>query len=140
MAGVMAGIDAVGFQARDRSDLGKEDPRQVINDLARLVNPTGRLGIAGVFTATDAAPAPDGGHADGSLRVPWAALFNKGVTVGFGRTHDRRYTTHLRDLIISGRARPGQIITHHESLENAPSIYDRFDRRVDGIVKAVFHH
>ena len=57
---------------------------------------------------------------------------------GFGRTHDRRYTTHLRDLIISGRARPGQIVTHHESLENAPSIYDRFDRRVDGIVKAVF--
>ena len=112
----------------------------MINDLARLVNPTGRLGIAGVFPATDAAPAPEGGHADGSLQVPWAALFNKGVTVGFGRTHDRRYTTHLRDLIISGRARPGQIVTHHESLENAPSIYDRFDRRVDGIVKAVFRH
>jgi glutathione-independent formaldehyde dehydrogenase len=140
MEGVMAGIDAVGFQARDRSNLGTEDPRQVINDLARLVNPTGRLGIAGVFTTTDAAPAPDGGHADGSLQVPWATLFNKGVTVGFGRTHDRRYTTHLRDLIISGRARPGQIVTHHESLENAPVIYDRFDRRVDGIVKAVFHH
>ena len=62
------------------------------------------------------------------------------MTVGFGRTRDRRYTTHLRDLIISGRARPGQIVIHHESLENAPSIYDRFDRRLDGIVKAVFHH
>ena len=35
---------------------------------------------------------------------------------GFGRTHDRRYTTHLRDLIISGRAQPSQVITHHESL------------------------
>jgi glutathione-independent formaldehyde dehydrogenase len=139
MGGVMAGIDAVGFQARDRSHPDREAPRQVIGDLARLVNPTGRLGIAGVFTATDAAPAPRGGHADGSLHVPWAALFNKGVTVGFGRTHDRRYTTHLRDLIISGRARPSQIITHHESLENAPSMYDRFDRRVDGIVKAVFN-
>jgi glutathione-independent formaldehyde dehydrogenase len=57
-----------------------------------------------------------------------------------GRPHDRRYTTHLRDLIISGRARPSQIITHHEALEDAPSIYDRFDRRVDGIVKAVFNH
>jgi glutathione-independent formaldehyde dehydrogenase len=140
MAGVMAGIDAVGFQARDRRHPDREDPRQVIDDLVRLVNPTGRLGIAGVFTATDAAPAPQGGHADGSLRVPWAALFNKGVTVGFGRTHDRRYTTHLRDLIISGRARPGQIVTHHEPLENAPAIYDRFDRRADGIIKAVFHH
>ena len=140
MGGVMAGIDAVGFQARSRSHLDQEDPRQVIHDLARLINPTGRLGIAGVFTATDAAPAPEGGHADGSLHVPWAALFNKGVTVGFGRTHDRRYATHLRDLINSGRARPSQIITHHESLENAPSIYDRFDRRVDGLVKVVFNH
>jgi len=140
MGGVMAGIDAVGFQARDRHHPDREDPRQVLDDLASLVNPTGRLAIAGVFTATDAAPAPQGGHADGSLHVPWATLFNKGVTVGFGRTHDRRYTAHLRDLIISGRARPGQVITHHESLENAASIYDRFDRRTDGIIKAVFNH
>ena len=136
----MAGIDAVGFQARDRRHPDREDPRQVIGDLARLVNPTGRLAIAGVFTATDAAPAPDGGHADGSLQVPWATLFNKGISVGFGRTHDRRYTTYLRDLIISGRARPGQVITHHEPLHNAPGTYDRFDRRADGIIKAVFTH
>ena len=49
MGGVMAGIDAVGFQARDRHHPDRENPRQVINDLARLVNPTGRLGIAGVW-------------------------------------------------------------------------------------------
>ncbi|HEV3294454.1 MAG TPA: alcohol dehydrogenase catalytic domain-containing protein, partial [Streptosporangiaceae bacterium] len=140
MSGVMAGIDAVGFQARDRDHPDREDPRQVISDLARLVNPTGRVGIAGVFTAADAAPAADGGHADGSLHVPWATLFDKGVTVGFGRTHDRRYTAHLRDLIISGRARPSQIVTHHASLDQAPDMYDRFDRRVDGIVKVVFNH
>ena len=140
MGGVMAGIDAVGFQARDRAHPDREDPRQVISDLARLVNPTGRLGIAGVFTSADAAPAPYGGHADGSLHVPWATLFSKGVTVGFGRTHDRRYTTHLRDLIVSGRARPGQVVTHHAALDQAPDLYDRFDRRVDRIVKVVFNH
>jgi glutathione-independent formaldehyde dehydrogenase len=139
MGGVMVGIDAVGFQARDRAHPEREDPRQVISDLARLVNPTGRLGIAGVFTSADAAPSPHGGHADGSLHVPWATLFNKGVTVGFGRTHDRRYTTHLRDLIVSGRARPSRIITHHAALDQAPDMYDRFDRRVDGIVKVVFN-
>ena len=140
MGGVMAGIDAVGFQARDRAHPDQEDPRQVISDLARLVNPTGRLGIAGVFTSADAAPAPHGGHADGSLHVPWATLFSKGVTAGFGRTHDRRYTTHLRDLIVSGRARPSQIVTHHAALDQAPDLYDRFDRRVDRIVKVVFNH
>ena len=138
MGGVMVGIDAVGFQARSRLHPGQEDPRQVISDLARLINPTGRLAVAGVFTSGDAAPSPHGGHADGSLRVPWAKLFDKGVRVGFGRTHDRRYTTHLRDLIISGRARPSQVVTHHGSLDQAPDMYDRFDRRVGGIVKAVF--
>jgi glutathione-independent formaldehyde dehydrogenase len=140
MSGVMAGIDAVGFQACDRDHLDREDPRQVISDLARLVNPTGRVGIAGVFTAADAAPAAHGGHTDGSLHVPWATLFNKGVTVGFGRTHDRRYTAHLRDLIISGPARPSQVVTHHASLDQAPDMYEGFDRRVDGIVKVVFNH
>jgi glutathione-independent formaldehyde dehydrogenase len=136
MDGVMCAIDAVGFQARDRADAERELPTQVIDDLARLVNPTGRVGIAGVYAERDLAPAPEGGP-DGSLRVPWAALFDKGVSVGFGRTHDRRYTTQLRDLIVSGRARPGHVVTHHGAIDDAPGLYRRFDRRADGVIKAV---
>jgi glutathione-independent formaldehyde dehydrogenase len=138
MDGVTCAVDAVGFQARDRADPERELPNQVIDDLARLVNPTGRVAIAGVYPERDLAPAPEGSP-DGSLRVPWAALFDKGVSVGFGRTHDRRYTTHLRDLVISGRARPGRVVSHHGDLEDAPELYRRFDRREDGVVKAVLH-
>jgi glutathione-independent formaldehyde dehydrogenase len=83
------------------------------------------------------APAPEG-SADGRLRVPWATLFTKGIGVRFGRTHDRRYTTPLRDLVVSGRARPGRVVTHHPRLEDAPQVYDQFDRRAGGMVKAVF--
>ena len=136
MDGVMCAIDAVGFQARDRADAERELPTQVIDDLARLVNPTGRVGIAGVYAERDLAPAPEGSP-DVSLRVPWAALFDKGVSVGFGRTHDRRYTTQLRDLIVSGRARPGHVVTHHGAIDDAPGLYQRFDRRADGVIKAV---
>jgi glutathione-independent formaldehyde dehydrogenase len=136
MTGVDVAIDAVGFQARDRSDPSRENPLQVVSDLARLINPTGRVGIAGVYAEKDLHPAPSGSE-DGSLRVPWAAFFSKGITIGFGRTHDRRYTTRLRDLVVAGRARPSQIVTHHGRLADAPGLYDRFDRRVDGVVKAV---
>jgi glutathione-independent formaldehyde dehydrogenase len=136
MTGVDVGIDAVGFQARDRSDPGRENPLQVVSDLARLVNPTGRVGIAGVYAEKDLDPAPEG-HADGQLTVPWATFFSKGVTVGFGRTHDRRYTAHLRDLILRHRARPGFVVTHHGPLAEAPAFYRAFDQRADGIVKAV---
>jgi glutathione-independent formaldehyde dehydrogenase len=136
MDGVQKGIDAVGFQARDRGDPSRENPTQVVSDLARLVNPTGHVAIAGVYAEKDLQPAPEG-SADGALRVPWATFFNKGISVNFGRTHDRRYTTRLRDLVVAGRARPGTIVTHHGALDEAPSFYDRFDRRADGVVKAV---
>jgi glutathione-independent formaldehyde dehydrogenase len=136
MTGVDVAIDAVGFQARDRSDPDRENPLQVVSDLARLVNPTGRVGIAGVYPEKDLHPVPEG-TPDGRLTVPWATFFSKGVTVGFGRTHDRRYTAHLRDLVLRHRARPGFVVTHHGPLAEAPAFYRAFDQRADGIVKAV---
>ena len=136
MDGVQRGIDAVGFQARDREDPSRENPTQVVSDLARLVNPTGGVAIAGVYAEKDLHPAPEGSP-DGYLRVPWATFFNKGVSVSFGRTNDRRYTTRLRDLVLAGRARPGRIVTNHGALEDAPRLYDSFDRRADGVVKTI---
>jgi glutathione-independent formaldehyde dehydrogenase len=136
MSGVRIGIDAVGFQAHDRSVPGEENPTQVIADLARLVDPTGHIGVIGVYPEKDLHPAPQG-HADGRLTVPWATLFDKGVSVGFGRTHDRLYTVLLRDLILSGRARPSAVVTHHGPLEQAPELYDAFDRRAGGVIKAI---
>ena len=136
MSGVQIGIDAVGFQAHDRVALEEENPTQVISDLARLVNPTGRLGIVGVYAEKDLHPVPEG-QPDGRVTVPWATLFSKGVSVGFGRTHDRRYTVLLRDLVVSGRAHPSAVVTHHGRLDDAPQLYQAFDQRADGVIKAV---
>ena len=136
MDGVQHAIDAVGFQARDRSQPETERPAQVVEDLARLVNPTGHVGIAGVYAEKDLHPAP-GGREDGALTVPWATFFAKGVSVGFGRTHDRRYTTLLRDLVVSGRARPGVIVTQHGGLDDGPRLFAAFDQRAEGVIKAV---
>lgn len=138
MTGVQIGIDAVGFQAHDRLAPATENPTQVIHDLARLINPTGHLGIAGVFAEHDLHPAAEG-FGDGRLTVPWATLFSKGVSVNFGRTHDRRYTVLLRDLVMARRAWPGVVVTHHGRLEDAPDLYRAFDRREEGVIKAVLH-
>jgi glutathione-independent formaldehyde dehydrogenase len=138
LGGVDKVIDAVGFQARDRAHPDAERPDQVIADAARLVNPTGAVAIAGVYPERDFDPRP-GETTDGWLTVPWGTFFGKGVAVRFGRTHDRRYTTHLRDLITSGRARPGRIVTHHGSLDDAPELYRQFDKREHGVIKAVLH-
>jgi glutathione-independent formaldehyde dehydrogenase len=138
LGGVDKVIDAVGFQAHDRAHPDRERPNQVIADAARLVNPAGAVGVAGVYPERDLDPQP-GATGDGALTVPWGTFFSKGVAVRFGRTHDRRYTTHLRDLITSGRARPGVIVTHHAALDDAPELYRQFDKRENGVIKAVLH-
>jgi glutathione-independent formaldehyde dehydrogenase len=136
ISGLQVGLDAVGFQAHDRLAPGVENPTQVIGDLARLINPTGHLGIAGVDAEKDLPPAPEG-HADGRLTVPWATFFSKGISVRFGRTDDRRYTVLLRNLVLSGRARPSVVVTYHGELDDAPGLYRSFDQRADGVIKAV---
>jgi glutathione-independent formaldehyde dehydrogenase len=135
LGGVDCGIDAVGFQAKDRADWSRENPGQVIDDLVRLVNPAGRLGIAGVFTPLD--QAAQGPARQGRYEIPWAALFGQGVRVGFGRTHDVRYTRLLRDLVVSGRARPGHVVTRHVGFDDVAHAYTAFDRREPGHVKVV---
>jgi glutathione-independent formaldehyde dehydrogenase len=138
MGGVMCGIDAVGFQAKDRQDPSREHPTQVIEDLCRLINPTGSLGIAGVYVARDPQAAEEPGKR-GHMDVPWAAMFRKGLRVGLGRTNDERYNVHLRNMIVSGRAKPSFVVSHHTSFEDFPEAYEKFDRREDGYLKVILN-
>jgi glutathione-independent formaldehyde dehydrogenase len=137
MGGVMCAIDAAGFQARDRSNLSAENPTQLIDDLARVVNPTGAIAIIGVWAPHDPHPT-DSAAGSGRFTVPWGTFFQKGISVRFGRTHDERYNRTLRDLIVSGRAKPSRIVTQRLPLSAAPAAYAAFDQRAEGYVKVLF--
>jgi glutathione-independent formaldehyde dehydrogenase len=134
--GVKCGIDAIGFQARDREDPGRERPHWVTEALAQLLSPGGRLGIIGVFITSDPQAAGEL-ERNGELAVPWGTLFRKGVTIGMGRDHDERYNGRLRDLIVAGRAKPSQIVSHRLPLSESADAYRRFDRRSDGYLKVI---
>jgi threonine dehydrogenase-like Zn-dependent dehydrogenase len=45
----------------------------------------------------------------------------------------------LRDLIISGKAKPSFVVSHEVGIDEAPEAYDKFDRRVDGYTKVLLH-
>lgn len=136
MSGVMCGIDAVGYQARDENDPGKEKHTQVIDDLAELVNPTGAIGLIGVYLPED--PGGSDPHAQkGEYIIPEGKIWNKGITIGRGQCPVKKYNYLLRDLIISGKANPSFIISHHLPIEAAPDAYQEFDKRDDGYTKVV---
>jgi glutathione-independent formaldehyde dehydrogenase len=126
--GVMSGIDAVGYQAKSFKDPTQEDPTAILTDLSEVVNPTGAIGIIGVFMPEDpGAKTPDAQK--GIFPLPISAIWNKGVSIGTGQAPVKHNSLLLRDLIISGRANPGTIVSHHISLDEAPEAYRLFDDR-----------
>ncbi len=129
-------IDAIGFQARDPHAYATEKPGSVIEDLARIVAPNGRLCVIGVFVDSDP-HAPTESAKRGEYLIPWGTLFRKGVTVTMGRDHDKRYNDHLRDLIVSGRIKPSTIVSHRLPLREAADAFTKFDARSDGYIKVV---
>lgn len=135
MLGVDCGIDAVGFQAYDRDNPGQFKPNQVLMDLARIINPTGSLGIIGVYLEQD----PAGRTTDekqGNLVVPIGQLWSKGISFFTGQTPVKLYHAYLRDLIIAGKAKPSFIVTNQIKIDEAPQTYREFDKR-ESLVKAV---
>lgn len=136
LGGVSCAIDAIGFQARSRTDYSREDPFWVIEAMAELVNPAGRISIIGVWPLKDPG-AVEQGLKEGKLVVPWSRLFNNNVSIMMGRDDDERWIRKLRDMIITGAAKPSQIVSHRLSLEEAPVAFAKFDARQDGYIKVV---
>jgi threonine dehydrogenase-like Zn-dependent dehydrogenase len=40
-------------------------------------------------------------------------------------------------LIVNGKAKPSQIVSHHIDIQDAPDAYEKFDKRIDGYTKVL---
>jgi len=135
-SGVTCAVDAIGFQARSKRNFDEEDPFWVIQAIADMVSPAGRVAITGVWPTNDTHPVQPALQ-QGNLTVPWAKLFNKNISVIMGRDDDERWNTKLRDMILTGAAKPSRIVSHRLSLDAAPDAFAKFDERRDGYIKVV---
>ncbi len=134
--GVDRGVEAVGYQAHDPT--GEEHPEMVLDNLVKVVRSTGGIGVVGVYMPSDPGAAGDLAKQG---RIPWqyGTFFTKAQHMGTGQAPVKRYNRQLRDLIIGGRARPGWIVSHELSLDEAPAAYEKFDERLDGWTKVLLH-
>ena len=134
MKGVDCAIDAVGYQARNDDNPDQEKATQVLENCLKVVNATGHVGLIGVYIAPD--PGAKGEDAKkGVYKFPIADFFDKGVTMGSGQAPVKKYNEYLRDLIVNGRAKPSQIVSHRIPIDEAPDAYDKFDKRIEGYTK-----
>jgi threonine dehydrogenase-like Zn-dependent dehydrogenase len=126
-----AAIDAVGMEAHGsaydsvKQTLKLEQDRAfALRQAMRAVRKGGVLSIPGVYS----------GFID---KLPFGAVFGKGVTLRMGQTHMMRYMRPLLDLIEAGKIDPSFVITHRVPLSRAPQAYAMFAEKRDGCIKVV---
>jgi glutathione-independent formaldehyde dehydrogenase len=136
MSGVLSGIDAVGYQALDFKDPSHEEHEEVIEGLADLVEPTGAISLIGVYMPDD--PGANNEPAKkGILPLPIGKIWSKGISIAMGQCPVKQYNAFLLQTVLAGGTNPGTIVTHHVPLDQAPEMYERFDKREDGVIKIV---
>lgn len=137
MPGVMCGIDAVGYEAwADDAAKKRQYPEQVIEDVIRVTNPTGHIGLIGVYFEEDPRGVTEN-EKKGRFTISLGSAWGKDISVEMGQAPVKRYNEYLRDLIIAGRAKPSVIVSHRLPLERAPEAYKKFDERVEGYTKVL---
>ncbi len=141
--GVDKTIDAVGYQAAAQGSSaagGEQDevPNVVLNQMIDLINPTGIMGIPGLYVPSDPGGVDEGAKR-GALSINFGRLFEKGLRLGTGQCNVKQYNAYLRDLIIAGKASPSFVVSHEVPLDDAVDAYDKFDKRIDGYTKVILN-
>lgn len=137
MPGVMCAIDAVGYESYANDAAGqRQDPNQTLNNVIRVTNPTGHVGIIGVYFKQDPRGETED-EAKGQFTLPLGEAWDKGLSFETGQAPVKRYNVYLRDLIVTGMLKPSEIVSRRIPIEEAPDAYERFDLRERGNTKLV---
>ncbi|MFD6953243.1 glutathione-dependent formaldehyde dehydrogenase [Nocardiopsis sp. TSRI0078] len=91
-----------------------------------LVRRGGTISLIGVY----------GGMAD---PMPMMTLFDKQIQLRMGQANVRRWTPEILPLLDDAdRLGVEDFATHHLSLDDAPTAYEKFQKKQDGVFKVLF--
>lgn len=127
-------IDCVGMEAHGRApdalmDKAKQSARMEIDRAQALRLAIQTCGKGGTLSV----PGVYGGFID---KMPFGAIFEKGLQLRTGQTHTHRYMRPLLDRIRRGEIDPSFIITHRGTLDDAPSYFELMAKHEDRFVKS----
>ncbi|PPH18354.1 MULTISPECIES: zinc-dependent alcohol dehydrogenase [unclassified Rathayibacter] len=114
--------------ARKAMDTVGVDRLAAVHASLDLVRRGGTVSLSGVY----------GGEAD---PMPLKSMFDKQVTVRMGQCNVKRWIDDLLPLVEDSSDPLGvmDLVTHWAPLEDAPALYETFQKKEDGCIKVVLH-
>ncbi len=107
-------------------ETGGVDRLAVLNDCIDTVRRSGTISLSGVY----------GGTAD---PLNLLKMFDKGVQIRMGQAHVKRWIDDIMPL-LTGDGDPlgvDDLATHRVPLDQAPEMYEKFQKKEDGAIKVV---
>jgi len=147
--GADAVVDAVGLEAH-----GNPAVRFAQNAVGLLPDPiaqklmqrAGMDRLAALYTAIDMVRrggtiSLSGVYAGDADILPMKTLFDKQVSLRMGQCNVKRWVDEVRPLVEDAADPLGvmDLATHHAPLEDAPQLYETFQKKTDGCIKVVLH-
>ncbi|MBO9153069.1 zinc-dependent alcohol dehydrogenase [Chitinophaga sp. GCM10012297] len=124
-------VDAVGYEPeRDVMDKLKavvnfeKGSMKVLEMCFRAVRRAGTVTVVGVY----ASPYDN---------FPVHRMFDKGITIRQGQAPVHKYIDHLIELVVTGKVKLDDIISHTLPLSQAAHAYEIFNKKEDDCVKVI---
>lgn len=126
--GVTRSIDAVGYEQVNRNLTVQSDV--MTRNMLAVTSPGGGMGTVGVYNmlSPNTPEAPRASSVETNMRFSLADFFFNELTWQAGPSNPLELAPYLVNLVSSGAARPGFIVSDVFSIEDAPEAYRRFER------------
>jgi threonine dehydrogenase-like Zn-dependent dehydrogenase len=128
--GVNRSCDCVGFECVNE----RLEPQQniVISGMIDVTIAGGGLGVAGVYMADHSAPGrPDASQIAPTIDFPMTAFWLKSLSMKAFIGDPQALAPQLLELVKSGRAHPGCIVSNVIGIEEVPEGYELFEKHHD---------
>lgn len=104
----------------------------IINDMVDVTTSGGGLGIVGVYLAQDSTPGrPNAGNVKPTIDFPISSFFLKSLTMKAAIVNPQALAPQLVELVKSGRAHPGSIVSSVIGLDEIAEGYKRFNKHIE---------
>jgi threonine dehydrogenase-like Zn-dependent dehydrogenase len=114
------------------NDQLKPQPNFIVEEAIKITSGNGGFGVPGVYWAqASSAGAPLAGKVKPEITFPMAAFWEKGIRMQGGAADVKQVASMLVQLVKSGRAKPGFIVSAEVGIEDAPRMYERFDKHLE---------
>ncbi len=140
-------VDAVGLEAHGNPGIGlAQNVIGLLPDAAarKLMEYAGVDRLAALQASVDAVRrggtvSISGVYAGNADILPMKTLFDKQISLRMGQCNVKRWTDDLLPLVEDPTDPLGvtDLVTHTVGLEDAPAMYDTFQRKEDGCIKVV---